>query len=245
MTIYDFTQYEKVMVCGDLHGHFEVIYGKGTIENTLFIVAGDCGFGFNRPNFYEELYSSKISRYLNKKNNAIIFIRGNHDDPVYFDGLSFNKKRAICVPDYSIIHTLKHNILCVGGAISIDRLARQQEHNACFLYWPQECPVYDPKKIKEITTAKIKIDTVITHTCPSFCPPQSKEGIQNWLTQDPDLHQDLENERIIMNKVWQTLKEQGHPVKQWWYGHFHRSAWLKQEDCYFRLLDINEMDQLL
>ncbi len=244
MALYDFTSYENVMVCGDLHGHFEVIYNKISVENTLFIVAGDCGFGFNRPAYYEELYSSKIRRYLTQKNNAIIFIRGNHDDPVYFDGLSFHKKRAVCAPDYSVIQTARHNILCIGGAISIDRTRRLQEQNAGFLYWKEEAPVFYPQKIKEITNSKIKIDTVISHTCPSFCPPQTKEGIQAWLSQDDDLHHDLEKERLVMDQVWETLKKQGHPIKQWWYGHYHRSAWLKQDNCYFRLLDINEIDHL-
>lgn len=245
MAIYDYTQYENVVVCGDIHGHFEVIYGHVHAENTLFIVAGDCGFGFNRPNYYDQLYTSKISRNLNKKNNMVIFIRGNHDDPVYFDGLSFNKKRAVCVPDYSVIRTAHHNILCIGGAISIDRKCRKQERNADFLYWPQEAPVFDHKKIKQITTAKIKIDTVVSHSSPSFCPPNTKEGIREWLIADPTLQDDLESERQTMDAIWQELKKQGHPIRQWWYGHFHHSAWLKHEDCYFRLLDINEMDSLI
>ena len=244
MNVYDFTQYEKVVVCGDIHGHFEVIYGQVSPQDTLFIVAGDCGFGFNRPDFYEQLYTSKISRNLNKKNNSVIFIRGNHDDPVYFDGFSFNKKRALCIPDYSVVQTAHHNILCIGGAISIDRIIRQQDRKSDFLYWPQEPPLYAPKKIQEITAAKIKIDTVISHTCPSFCPPDTKEELQSWLARDPSLHEDLENERQTMDAIWQELKKQGHPVNQWWYGHFHRSAWIKQDGCCFRLLDINEMDSL-
>ncbi len=244
MNIYDFTSYEQVMVCGDIHGHFEVIYGNIHAENTLFIVAGDCGFGFNRPHFYEQLYASKMGRNLNKKNNAVIFIRGNHDDPVYFDGLSFNKKRAVCIPDYSIVRTAHHNILCIGGAISIDRTHRKQDKNAGFLYWPGEAPVFNPKMIKEISASKLKIDTVISHSGPSFCPPHTKDGIQSWLSQDPALDSDLENERKTMDAVWHELKKLGHPVRQWWYGHFHRSAWQKQDNCYFRLLDINEMDTL-
>ncbi len=71
MALYDFTSYENVMVCGDLHGHFEVIYNKISVENTLFIVAGDCGFGFNRPAYYEELYSSKtVSLFIKKERFA-------------------------------------------------------------------------------------------------------------------------------------------------------------------------------
>lgn len=244
MAVYDYSQYDNIIVCGDIHGHFEVIYDHIEAENTLFIVAGDCGFGFQRPDYYERLYTSKFSRKLNKKNNTVIFIRGNHDDPLYFDGLSFNKKRALCIPDYSVVKTARHTILCIGGAISIDRQMRQAAPNACFSYWQEEAPVFEPKKIKALTTSKLKIDTVISHTCPSFCPPYSQKGIESWLACDPALQGDLENERKIMDDLWQSLKAQGHPVRQWWYGHFHQSTWLKHEDCHFRLLDINEMASL-
>lgn len=244
MTVYDYTQYENVIVCGDIHGHFEVIYGNIYAENTLFIVAGDCGFGFNTLSYYDQLYTSKMGRNLSKKNNMVLFLRGNHDNPRIFDGENFVKKRAVCIPDYSVIRTARHNILCIGGAISVDRSTRKKENNASSLYWPKEFPVFDPRKIKEITKARIRIDTVITHSCPSFCPPQTKDGIEIWLAADEDLYQDIEDERKTMDNIWQELKAQGHPVRQWWYGHYHRSAWLNYSDCYFRLLDINEMDQL-
>lgn len=37
----------------------------------------------------------------------------------------FNAKRFIAVPDYSILQACNHTILCVGGAISIDRIYRK------------------------------------------------------------------------------------------------------------------------
>lgn len=246
MTEYNFQQYENVIVCGDIHGHLEVIYGNPFAENTLFIVAGDCGFGFCETNYYHYLYNSKINRNLGKKGNAVLFIRGNHDDPAIFDGNTFNKKRAICIPDYSVVKTAFHNILCVGGAISVDRSWRkeQMQFKAQPLYWEKEPPIFNLAQITEITHSGLKLDSVITHSCPSFCPPYSKGGINNWLQLDQKLAQDIENERQQMDDLWYELKTQKHPIKQWWYGHFHRSAWLDYEGCYFRLLDINEMDYL-
>lgn len=244
MTVYDYTPYENVIICGDIHGHFEVVYGHLYAANTLFIVAGDCGFGFQPLCDYDQLYSSKMGRNLSKRNNTILFIRGNHDNPRIFDGETYIKKRALCIPDYSVVRTARHNILCVGGAVSVDRCIRKQDPNASSLYWPKEIPVFDPKEIKKITKSRIRIDTVVSHSCPSFCPPQTKDGIEIWLAQDKDLHQDIENERKTMDKIWNGLKAEGHPVQQWWYGHYHRSAWMNYEGCYFRLLDINEMDHL-
>ena len=62
---------------------------------------------------------------MNQANNWIVFVRGNHDNPAYFDGAMFNAKRFITVPDYSILQACNHTILCVGGAISIDRIYRK------------------------------------------------------------------------------------------------------------------------
>lgn len=246
MTLYDYTAYKNVMVCGDIHGHFEVVYGNPYAENTLFIVAGDCGFGFQPLNYYDQLYSSQMSRFLRKKGNTILFIRGNHDNPAIFDGETFVKKYAVCIPDYSVVRTANHNILCIGGGISIDRLNRkeQMERTQNKLYWKCEAPVFEAKKIKEIKKAKIKLDTVITHTAPSFCPPQTNIGIAEWLRKDPDLETDLANERKTMDAIWQELKHQGYTIRQWWYAHFHRSTWIQLYDCYFRMLDIDETDHL-
>lgn len=48
-----------VVVCGDIHGEFETlafnVVQKG-IENALVIIAGDCGFGFNKLAYYDDLY---------------------------------------------------------------------------------------------------------------------------------------------------------------------------------------------
>ena len=68
----------------------------------MVIVAGDCGFGFERPNHYINLYNGLAGR-LKKANNWIVFVRGNHDDPSYFQEEKICYERLRCVPDYSVI----------------------------------------------------------------------------------------------------------------------------------------------
>lgn len=89
----------------------------------MLIVAGDCGFGFEKKEYYEQMVRRNVKR-MNQANNWIVFVRGNHDNPAYFDGSMFNFKRFIAVPDYAILQACNHTILCVGGAISIDRIYR-------------------------------------------------------------------------------------------------------------------------
>lgn len=75
------------------------------------------------------------------------------------------------IPDYTILQACNHNILCVGGAISIDRQMRLQwmdirpEREA---YWIDEAPVYNPMALDSLSEQGVKIDTVVSHTAPSF-----------------------------------------------------------------------------
>ena len=43
------------------------------------------------------------AKRMNDANNWIVFVRGNHDNPAYFDGKQFKYRRFVAVPDYSII----------------------------------------------------------------------------------------------------------------------------------------------
>ncbi len=50
--IYDFPDCKCLVICGDIHGDFNLLVNKVCVQyqmkDTLVIVAGDCGFGFER-----------------------------------------------------------------------------------------------------------------------------------------------------------------------------------------------------
>ena len=50
--IYEFPECKSIIISGDIHGDFNLLVNKMCMqykmENTLLIVAGDCGFGFER-----------------------------------------------------------------------------------------------------------------------------------------------------------------------------------------------------
>lgn len=245
---------KQVLVSGDIHGDFRGIVFKLCVQygltDTLLIVAGDCGFGFEKPGYYESIYNLVAGR-LKKANNWIVFVRGNHDDPSYFNEEMVAFVRWRCVPDYSIIQACSHNILCVGGAVSIDRLQRQEEnarrrergHLQTAVWWPDEAPVYDEDAI-DFIPAEYPIDTVITHTAPSFCELQHKQGLKSWSAMDPALIRDIDDERRIVDKIFNRLREQEHPIKRWIYGHFHRSWNGQREGVLFSMLDIEEFKEI-
>ena len=86
--IYQFPECKDVVVSGDIHGDFNLLVNKICVQyqmqNTLVIVAGDCGFGFDKRGYYDNMVKRNAKR-MNDANNWIVFIRGNHYCPVKVD----------------------------------------------------------------------------------------------------------------------------------------------------------------
>ena len=247
MEVINYPDAETVVICGDIHGDFKPLVHKLCnqlgLKDTLLIVAGDCGFGFDKPAYYVTVYK-QIARLLRKANNWVVFVRGNHDDPSYFADHRINYTRWHTVADYSVIKANEHNILCVGGAISIDRAIRiPRNTKEKPIFWADEAPVFRPDEIQSIP-ADIRIDTVVSHTAPSSCEISSQAGILTWALYDSTLLRDCARERHTMDRVKAFLKKQGHHPKDWFYGHFHQSWTGIIDDTRFHMLDIMEFKEL-
>lgn len=249
---YSFPDARSIVVCGDIHGEFNsVIYKLGVqyqLTDTLLIVAGDCGFGFNKPGYYENIFKRNSERLI-KSNNRIVMVRGNHDDPAYFNEERIKHERFRTIPDYSVIQACGHSILCIGGAVSIDRVYRKKHDAKCSAtgttsYWADEMPLYDEAALNEIGK-QFKIDTVITHTAPSFCELISKSGLSEWSALDSSILSDCESERRTMDQIYDHLKSDGHPLRHWYYGHFHQSWNSEIGGVLFSMLDIMELKEVL
>lgn len=253
---------DKPNICfvGDIHGEFKGLQGlmkRTGFRDTAYIVCGDIGLGFNKKEYYSQIFN-KLTRTASKLNCEFIFIRGNHDNKVFFDKRLINRKCFKTVPDYSVLQTPTHNILCIGGAISIDRTYRKVEmrnnayiyalHHGCSiteaeklckqLYWEDEACYYDEERISQLKLNGIDIDIVCTHTCPSFTKPIGKDNISYWLSLDKDLETDIDNERHIMDSVYKKLKDDGHSLKNWFYGHFHFHSTEYIDGTKFVMLDM-------
>ena len=242
---------------GDIHGYFNELafmLKRYDLKDDCIVICGDCGLGFSSPQATKQ-DMSKLNKACRERNMRIVMVRGNHDDPKYFEEGLANTKYLIAVPDYTVING---NILVVGGGVSIDRMSRKDTmeinmrhykkyHPGCSdaeaferinkCYWPNELPVYDEEKLNEIENAGIRIEHVMTHTCPSFCEPTTKDGVMGWIARDPGLMEDLSQERLVMNQIYDFLEKNGHCVKTWTYGHYHKHCSQLYYGIKFTMLD--------
>lgn len=278
MVVYDYSQIETLMTCGDIHGDYKRFFNEikthvksnkkideeihplikeeaeskmlnggllsdlcftcdmprlqrkfQNYENCVIIVAGDCGFGFNKPQYYHDLFH-KYNEIFAEVNTTVLFVRGNHDDPTYFDGSVINYSHIKAIPDYSVVLTKNLSTLCVGGAISVDRFWRKQKeveinkyktNTQKKLYWYDEAVVYDEEKLMEILNNGIQINSVITHSAPSVAKQNEKDSAIGWFKYDNNLKKDLITERKNLDNLHDFLLKHEQKLLFWVYGHFH------------------------
>lgn len=247
MKIYDFTTYQTVKFIGDIHGGFETmtwdILTRQELSHTLIIVCGDIGMGFNKDEYYNALFE-KLNKKLRKAGNLVAMFRGNHDNPVYFNQpelTQVNKFSNIkLIPDYSILRTVEGHILCIGGARSVDKYMRLTDKS----WWADEMVTEMPEDfLTELQSNEILVDIVCTHTSPNIAfpiddPDKPAEIIVNFSFYDKELIEDNKNERERLTQIWRTLKENGHPIHHWMYGHFHECFRKELEGTQFIGLDM-------
>ena len=152
------------------------------LKDAHIIQVGDFGVGFK--DFHKEKRMLEMYHTKLVKNNVTVWaIRGNHDYKPYFDNDPFGFTNIKLVPDYTVLNLEGNNILCVGGAVSVDREWRYTKkqklgtfENATLgveSWWDDELFVLDKDKIKDLKD----INIVVTHTCPDYCPPDNSFGL--------------------------------------------------------------------
>lgn len=240
---------------GDIHtlntNYVEWAIKRQRITGKNFVQVGDFGCGYlpykNTMDILE-----RFNVILANSDNKFYVVRGNHDDPMYYDGhLQNHFSNLFLLPDYTLLNLENKNILLVGGATSIDRMKSIEDMKMYVekginrkLYWEGEKFILDEDKLKEFEN----IDIVVTHTAPDFCFPNNAGGfasiVHHYAENDPNLINELWEERRGVTKMYNILKEKN-KIDHWLYGHFHNKWTCDFEDTKFRLLDINELFEVV
>lgn len=237
-----------IVMWGDTHGNWDYLEREirnKQITNVNFIQVGDFGVGL-QPYDREERQLTSLNEKLEKANCKVYAIRGNHDNPYYFKGTKNIYNNIVFVEDYTVLEQNGTNILCIGGAISIDRLQRRAENrqliNEDYLVWYHgEKFVYDEEKLNEIIDNNY-IDIVVTHTAPmTFYPEQFNHLVMTKAAKDLTLLEDLKQEREQMQKIFEAFLLK---PRYWFYGHFHENVTREMGDTIAVLVGVNELKDL-
>jgi predicted phosphodiesterase len=221
-----------MFILGDIHGNFNnLIRLIDKIGNTSPIIqVGDFGITNNHGNMKEIL--NRLNNKLGEVGNKMYVIRGNHDNPIYWNG-DWLLDNIELLPDYSVREIEGKTVLFVGGALSIDRIPRLMDGGN--YYWLDEEFVFDKKKIDEL----IGIDVVITHTAPQFAPPQTiNDLVRGFAQYDQPLLHELAIERGEMSEMYELLTKKNY-ITHWFYGHFHTNSIYTYENTDFICVHID------
>lgn len=209
---------KNLYIIGDIHGEYKtVLYlllNKYKVENCHIIVAGDIGLGFYKINYYVTIFD-KINEDLKSKDIHIYFIRGNHDNPDWFNNVPkelSTYSNIHIIKDYSILNINNHYILCIGGAVSPDKIYRSLGQT----WWENE-EVKKPDNLENIIKEN-NIDIVVSHTNPIFTEPKLTIG-NKMSVSDFELSKECGK---ILAEVFFYLIEHNNPLKYWVHGHHHR-----------------------
>jgi predicted phosphodiesterase len=246
---------ERILYIGDIHGNFNLIsqyvklYG---IKDAHIIQVGDFGVGFATLE-KEQRALEMIHTQLVKNNVHVWAIRGNHDYKPYFDNDPFGFTNIHLVADYTVLNIADRNILCIGGAVSVDRMWRKTKKQKMGIlenytlgverWWEDEIFVLDRDKLGELRD----INIVVTHTAPDYCPPDNQLGFGPFVegiiseTGDVELRTDLLVERNLVKEAFNILRINGNNITHHMYGHFHKSEVITMYGTKHRLLGVGEL----
>lgn len=244
----------RLLFLGDIHGHFAILhqyvklYG---IKDAHIIQVGDFGVGFQTLEKEKRLLEMYHTQLVN--NNVHVWaIRGNHDYKPHFDNDPFGFSNIHLVKDYTVLELCDKKILCIGGAVSVDRTWRYTKLQKQGIFenqtlgreswWPDETFVLDRDMLGEMRG----IDIVVTHTAPHYCEPDNTFGfgtfVENIVREsgDKELKTDLLVERQQVTDAFTILKMNNN-ITNAYYGHYHKSDVMTFGGIKHRLLNINEL----
>lgn len=217
-----------MLFLGDLHGDDHLIVAAlagGRYDGRTIIQVGDFGVGF-RSAAAEARRLGALNEVLDDHRVRLYVVRGNHDDPAVFRDGRYNRSWLTFVPDYTLLAVDDQQVLCVGGAISVDRTARAVSG---WEWWPDEGVVWQPDQVQG------RPHVIVTHTAPAFCPPRDVERIAEFGLDDPSLLADIERERAALDELYRLIDRMN--LRAWVYGHFHQPLRYEQDGIVFHGLD--------
>ncbi len=228
-------QTKAIYIAGDIHGDLaSIVQVNKAITDSIFIQVGDFGVGFVNEKKQNHILTA-LNTVLREKNNILLTIAGNHDNKEYFRGNHIFSHLKL-LPDYTYVQINDLIYLFVGGAISIDRIARTLHVD----YWLDEGVELKEELLNQ------ECDVLITHTKMTNQYPYTFSSLvlgmndaENKMFPDKptdSLLDEIKIENYLIDRIFDAVKPKYH-----FYGHFHDSKVGFIKNCEWKLLDINEI----
>ncbi len=216
---------KPLFIIGDVHESYDQIELPIDPSNLLFV--GDLGGNWT---WYESLIEQGHEVYL---------LRGNHDDAEMFK----DHMRAhigivtglYLLDDVELLSYKNKGILCISGAISIDRIIAPERNKTGIAFNALTL-------VQELLNGDLDVDLMVSHTCPTrgHGGKQSK-FYDSFCYEDESLDQDVKKEMLILQKCFDISKS-----TKSIFGHFHRSYQTKdKQDRIYTCLDISEVFEVI
>lgn len=208
------------VVVGDIHGSLDWDFSKNLPDKCNIVLLGDVGIGFR----FNTLYM--LSHDL--KDFNLFLIRGNHDDPSYWEDAPYTVGRNITfIPDGYI--TINGDLYLVkGGGISVDKNMNHRIVNET--WWEDE--LADFKLHKRCC----KVKGLLSHSGPTPSILVGKKILQ------PDPDGSIQEYIFKEQELWDTIIKKYKP-EVWYHGHYHlheirdyKGVKLHSLDCYETML---------
>ena len=208
--VFDEGPLNMIFVTGDTHGDVDYkkllsLKEKNLSYDDYLIICGDaaiCWSQFELP-YFKALY--------NDIGCTIIYIDGNHENFEMLSRMPLVEYKGALMHqiDKHIFHVLRGEImtlegktfLCIGGAISIDKMYR----TPCITWWPEEEITFHDidNALNNLEKVNNKVDYVITHCC------DTKTVIKAF-----SFRRDICTDQLnFIDKVV--------TYKHWYFGHYH------------------------
>lgn len=202
-------QAKDVYFVGDIHGNVPSLENAINVreiqQNSVLILLGDIGIFTWSPTL------DALQEMAYKYNIRLYLLRGNHDDPFYWNKYHKYDSHITFIKDFSkLLINGETRVFAIGGGLSLDRSVRKEGVD----YFKDEM-------IKPMPSGMpyIDCDVLITHTGIidglRGLPEPSK---RYWCLKDNMLEADLAVERETMLFILKNIS-----AKAWVYGHFHET----------------------
>ena len=191
--------------------------GSGHFDNSVIFVSGGFGFGTKDDSFFEGLMGN-INKLCEFNDSYVVFVRGNNDNPAYFNDGRFSFDRVKLAKDYTVVRLDGFDCLCVGGSLPIDRQWKI-EHGKRIgkpLYF-DGCKSEFKKEVLDDILDNFNISCIVTSDAPTFMPPSVNVSNSKWAKNDKTISSDLTAQRLVMDDIYREFLRKGKKPYLWCY----------------------------